>query len=312
MLIPTQRLAVSIETPVEDLDWTSVFYEEPTRSYESHPKKRFVCGFKGCSKSYSSRQNRHRHRINEHSTQSMITSAKKTGTSLQREKDILLETFSSICEKYGEKEAASFIMGNEKISEHLVSFRKIIDEEISVRLAEARESQACLELQLMEFKKSIQNEASDEMVVFRAFANIARKSTSDSIDFIKKFSKVTLLMVDHIENHSEGVNPKSCALKNGLDEMFTKKIDFWDIDSSHVLNGKRRGTGLDDVSIVAIPCSSSDDSDCAEVYGSSTVSSSPVQEERKRMKMDSGFSVSYDEVESESDHHGGGCEDVGY
>lgn len=236
-------------TEVDDLNcWN--FSEE-----EIGPPKTHVGGIDGCILSYSNRQNCHRHRKNKHNMSSKSKSVDLTSTnsaSLQRERDFVVETYATLYEKYGEDAAVEFLKENKKIAEHLVPLRKMIESEVADRLADAKESQSILEVKLTEFKKAIPNDATDEMAAFNAVIKLVRKANPESISYLKQFSRVITLLVDHMSHYSEGVNPKfkqSRAVKKVLDEMFMGEVDRLELAPTPPTNGKRKAAVMAELSL---------------------------------------------------------------
>lgn len=226
-------------TDIDDLNW-SIAEEEIS------PSKKCVCGIDGCSKSYSKRQNCYRHRTNDHKMSTKTKSVDLTSSnaaSLQRERDFVVETYATLYDKFGEDVAADFLKENKKIAEHLVPLRKMIEKEVADRLVDAKESQSILEMKLTEFKKAIPSDAADEMAAFNAVIKLVRKANPESISYLKQFSRVITLLVDHMSDYSETVNPKfkqSRALKKVLDEMFMGEIDRLELAPTPPTNGKKR------------------------------------------------------------------------
>ena len=230
-------------TEVDDLDW-NILEEEIV------PPKKYVCGIDGCIKSYSNRQNCYRHRTNNHKVSTKtrpIESTAATAASLQREREFLIETFSSFYEQLGEEEAMKAMRNNKKFSEHLIPLRKIMEAEIAERLADAKESQSRVEKQLTDFKNAMPDESGEEMKAFKSVIRLVKKATPESILHLKQFVKVISTLTDHMYDYSENVNPKfkqSRVLKNVLDEMFIEEQNRMEIAPTPPRDPKRKATEL--------------------------------------------------------------------
>jgi hypothetical protein len=258
-------------TDVDDLNCWNISEEE------IGPSKKYVCGIDGCIKSYSNRQNCYRHRNNDHKMSSKSKSVDLTSSnsaSLQRERDFVVETYATLYEKYGEDAAAEFLKENKKIAEHLVPLRRMIETEVADRLADAKESQSILEVKLTDFKKSIPNDATDEMAAFNAVIKLVRKANPESISYLKQFSRVITLLVDHMSDYSEGVNPKfkqSRALKKVLDELFMGEVDRLELAPTPPTNGKRKAAVMTELNSASLDLNSNSGS--ASSTGTAVVSS---------------------------------------
>jgi hypothetical protein len=231
---------------IADLNW-DISEEEIGLS-----KKKYVCPFDGCLRSYSKRQNCYRHRINDHKqcpkTKSVNVSLTTTA-SLQHEKDIVVEKFSSLYEKFGKDAAAEYLKENKKISELVVPLRRMIENEVTDSLVDAKNSESIVEMKLAEFLNSIPSHATDEMEAFNAVIKLVRQANLESINHLKLFSGVISLLVDHMCKFSEGVNPKfkqSHELKKVLDEMLMTEADRLELSPTSPTCGKRKATALDE------------------------------------------------------------------
>lgn len=128
---------------LDDVDYNSVFEEEISST------KRYFCDVEGCNKSYSNRQNRRRHKLQDHSETMSIKSTSKFADSeaaihrereagLHRERELLIETFSSFYEQFGEEEASIAMKNNKKLKDHLVPLaRSWRQTDIAERLSDA-------------------------------------------------------------------------------------------------------------------------------------------------------------------------------
>jgi hypothetical protein len=201
---------------------------------------KYICGIEGCSKSYSCRQNCHRHRKYKHK----MTSKKGSESSIPglkdvpnhavliREKDHVMESYTTMYERYGEKEAAAFLKDSKRTAEYLIPLRKLIETEISERLADARDSQSKMDAHLKEFEDSFPKNPDDELDPFNAVIKLAKKADPKSISYLKKFATGITSLVDHMSDYSENVNPKfkQCrALKKALDDLFQTEMDRLDL-----------------------------------------------------------------------------------
>lgn len=190
------------------------------------PKRKFVCGLHGCTKSYSNRQNCYRHKMNEHSTslksKTIESAVVKSSRDLQ-ERDILIETFSSLYTQFGEEEATKVLRRNCKLREHLIPLRKIMEADINERQRGANASQSHAERQLLDFHNAFPD---DENSAFTSVIRLVKEATPASIVHLKEFTKVISTLIDHISDHTESMNPKfqqSLALKKVLDELFIEE-----------------------------------------------------------------------------------------
>ena len=229
-------------TEEDDLNW-NIFEEE------IGPSKKYVCGIDGCIRSYSNRQNCYRHRTNDHkmSTKTRPIESTATAASLQREREFLIETFSSFYEQLGEEEAMQAMRNNKKLSEHLIPLRKIMEAEIAERLADAKESQSRVEKQLTDFKNAMPDESGEEMKAFKSVIMLVKKATPESILHLKQFVKVISTLTDHMYDYSENVNPKfkqSRVLKNVLDDMFIEEQNSMEIAPTPSRDPKRKAAEL--------------------------------------------------------------------
>lgn len=220
-------------TPADDFDCCSVFHEDILST------KRYFCDVEGCNKSYSNRQNKYRHKLQDHPeimsakctskfADSEAASVRQREATVYRERELLIENFSSYYEQFGEEQASIAMKNNKKLTEHLFQFRNVIEADISERLSDAKESQSIVERQLTDFKKTIPVDSSDEIAAFRAVINLAKKATPETIGHLKQFAKVITSLTSHIADYSETVNPKykhARALKNVLDELITEAMD---------------------------------------------------------------------------------------
>jgi hypothetical protein len=116
---------------------------------------------------------------------------------LHRERELLIETFSSFYEQFGEEQVSIAMKSNKKLKDHLVPLRKIMEADIAQRLSDAQESQSIVEKQLTDFKNAIPVESSDEKATFRAVINLVKKATPESIGHLKQFSKVISTLTAH-------------------------------------------------------------------------------------------------------------------
>ncbi|RYE57684.1 MAG: hypothetical protein EOP48_05265 [Sphingobacteriales bacterium] len=147
---------------------------------------------------------------------------------LLRERELLIEIFTSYYDNLGEEAASRVMRNNKKLKEHLIPLRKIMEADIAERLADARESQSIVERELTEFKNAMGTNAVEEKAAFRAVIALVKKADTNSIAHLKQFSKVISSLTNHMAYYSEKVNPKfkqARALKNVLDEMFVEAMD---------------------------------------------------------------------------------------
>lgn len=166
---------------------------------------------------------------------------------LQRERELLIETFSSFYEQIGEEQATAAMRNNKKLKEHMVPLRKIMEADIAERLADAQESGSIVERQLSDFKNAIPKDAREHLATFKAVINLIKKATPESIVYLKLFSKAVSSLTSHMENYSEAVNPKfrqARALKIVLDELFTEAMDELAPNVSPNDGGKRKAEEL--------------------------------------------------------------------
>lgn len=239
-----------------DFDLPFIFEQEVTI-------KKYPCDVVGCNKSYSKRQNRHRHKLKDHpnSMNSKVTSKYPQEQSqlilfnevnLQHEREMLIETFSSLCEQIGEDQAFLAMKNNKKLKEHLIPLRKILEADTAQHLYDAHESQSQVERQLVDFRNAMPEGPSDEMATFKAVISLVKNSTPESIEHIQLFSKALSSLTEHITTYSEKVNPKlkqSRALKNLLDQMFANAVDELGLPVTPPNNSsglKRRANGNTD------------------------------------------------------------------
>lgn len=217
--------------------------------------KRYVCGIEGCTKAYSSRQNRHRHRTNDHG----MTASRKTATKIvaitanapNRERDILIETFSTYYGRMGEEEAIRMMKRSKKLKEQLLPVRKVVEKEISDHTVHAKESHSKFEKQLDDFKSSIPTDNNEARSAFEAVRSMARSANPESIIFLNQFAKLIAAMATHLNDHSDVINPKLKqyrALQRLLDEMLAEEMDELEAASPYrdTLSGmKRKASSFD-------------------------------------------------------------------
>eukprot|EP00981_Chlorochromonas_danica_P001666 scaffold367_cov274-Ochromonas_danica.AAC.15 len=262
-----------------DLDW---FIQSENEEYSlSHnsttkTKKRYYCHFEGCCKSYSSRQNAYRHRIEKHhqqhhhppsetssSSSSLSSMKKKTHNNnnnkfiesdsirrhnndneekekekegqLHHERELLIETFSSVYEQMGEEQATIMMRTNKKLKEHMLPLRKMIEANMTEHLIKAQESRLIVDRQLRELNNAIipynnnDDDNDDQQVTpCQAVIHLIETATPESIVYLKLFSKVVSSLTSHMENYSEVINRKlrqTRVFKLVLDELFTEAMD---------------------------------------------------------------------------------------
>ncbi|RYH08067.1 hypothetical protein EON65_41225 [archaeon] len=211
---------------IDHIDFISLFGEETTEQ-----KKRYYCDVEDCSKSYCCRQNLYRHKSShkQRKQAKLIPEAtREREAALHRERELLIETFTSYYDNFGEEEAKRVMKNNKKLKEHLIPLRKIMEADIAERLADAKESQSIVERELTEFKNAISVDDVEEKAAFKAVIRLVKKADHDSIGHLKQFSKVISSLTNHMAHYSENVNPKfkqARALKEVLDELFTEAMD---------------------------------------------------------------------------------------
>lgn len=214
----------------------------------------------GCNKTYSNRQNRYRHKLQEHpntmsskvnhkfpKTEAEIISQNEVN--LQRERELLIETFCSFYDQCGEEQAAIAMRNNKKLRNHLIPLRKIMEADIAQHLYDAQESQSRVESQLTEFKNALPAGSTAEKAAFKSVISLVKNATPDSIEPITS-------LTEHMESYSENVNHKlkqSRFLKSILDEMFTEAVDELGIPVSPPTNGKRKATASNTTSSDDVP-----------------------------------------------------------
>jgi hypothetical protein len=187
-----------------------------------------------------------------------VASVRPREAYVHRERELLIETFYSFYEQFGEEQASLAMKNNKKLREHLVPLRKIMEADIAERLSDAKESQSIVEKQLTEFKNAIPVDSSDEKAAFRAVINLVKKATPESIGHLKQFAKVISGLTSHMADYSENVNPKykqARALKNVLDELFTEAMDEMEFTEQPTPpnNGKRNAAELNGAASSSAP-----------------------------------------------------------
>lgn len=101
------------------------------------------------------------------------------------------------------------------------------------------------------------------MAAFNAVIKLVRKANPESINYLKQFSRVITLLVDHMSDYSEGVNPKfkqSRALKKVLDEMFMGEVDRLELAPTPPTNGKRKAAVMAELNSATVDVGSNSNS----------------------------------------------------
>lgn len=228
---------MTVESPTEDFDW-SVLCEnhcDPTMT------KQYLCGFVGCNKSYTNRQNAYRHRkthFEDMSTKASIADdsvlRKIEAANLQRERELLIESFSFSFEQYGEEQATAAMRSNKKLKDHVVPLRKIMEADIAKLLRDAQESGSIVERQLSDFKDAIPKDASDQLAALEVVIDVFRKATSRKLCHLLLFTwRITPRL------------RQSRALKGVLDELFTEALNDLAPNTSPKDGNKRKAEMLD-------------------------------------------------------------------
>jgi hypothetical protein len=199
---------------IYDWDISSFFCNEGPSS-KTNKSLLYRCEEEGCCKSYSNRQNLRRHKLKEHVESMMAKLAAKSDECLrrqqadaaQREQELLIETFSSFYEQFGEEQASIAIKNNGKLKDHLIPLRKIMEDNLAAHSANAQESQSVVEKHLAQFR-AISTESVDELNAFDAVINLVKEATPEKVARLKQFCQVITAFTNHVADHSESANPK--------------------------------------------------------------------------------------------------------
>jgi hypothetical protein len=231
---------------IYDWDISSFFCNEGPSS-KTNKSLLYRCEEEGCCKSYSNRQNLRRHKLKEHVESMMAKLAAKSDECLrrqqadaaQREQELLIETFSSFYEQFGEEQASIAIKNNGKLKDHLIPLRKIMEDNLAAHSANAQESQSVVEKHLAQFR-AISTESVDELNAFDAVINLVKEATPEKVARLKQFCQVITAFTNHVADHSESANPKikhARAFKKILDGMFIDAQNGINFPPSNALKG---------------------------------------------------------------------------
>lgn len=212
-------------------------------------RRRYYCGIEGCTKSYSSRQNCYRHRCNDHKMKPKPSANQHSELEvyLSRERAILMETFSSICDQSGEADAANVMRSCTRLKDHLVPLRKALETEIAKQMEDALASHSTVAMLLNDFKNTIPSDSHDEAVALNAVLKLAENATPDSIGRLQQFVKLSSALVADMAEHSEILNPKlkqARSFKALLDDLFAEEVESLKLPSPRTLR-KRSASALE-------------------------------------------------------------------